>query len=110
MKYNNNCEVDQTILSKLQEILNEVNFYVQQFQMAANIFQSRPTEELCLKIKSKGSRDARRRTPMPDVSDVVVIAPGDQIEHRDIVLYKSRSMHPSRNDAIKINELNQAYD
>ena len=54
--------------------------------MTADIFQSRPTEDLCLKIKSNGSRDAKRRTLMPDVSDVVVIAPGDQTEPRDIVL------------------------
>ena len=47
--------------------------------MAAQVFQARPTENLCLRIKSKGSRDVRRNTLLPDICDVVVIAPGKRI-------------------------------
>ena len=74
--YKHNKEIKRNVLLNLQDMLQSCNFYVQQYQTAAEVFQSRPTENLQLRIKSKGSRDARQRTLLPDVSDVVVIAPG----------------------------------
>ena len=74
--YKQNKEIDRSILMNLQDMLRDCNFYVQQYQMAAQIFNSRPTENLRLRIKSKGSRGARQKSLIPDVSDVVVIAPG----------------------------------
>ena len=72
----NNKEVDRRIVTNLQNMLTECNFYVKQYKMAAQVFQERPTENLCLRIKSKGSQDARRKKLLPDVSDVVITAPG----------------------------------
>ena len=40
----------------------------------------------------------------------MVIAPGDQTERRDVVLYKSKSSHPKGNDTVHIHELNKSYD
>ena len=72
-----NNEIDKRILLNLQDMLTECNFYVQQYKMAAQVFQERPTENLRLRIKSKGSRHSRRKTLLPDISDVVIIAPGE---------------------------------
>ena len=47
---------------------------------------------------------------MPDVGYVVIIAPCDQTERRDSVLYKSKSSHPKGNDTVRIHELNPAYN
>ena len=74
-----NKEIDRGLLMNLQDLLRECNLYIQQYQMAAQVFQARPTENLCLRIKSKGSRDVRRNTLLPDICDVVVIAPGKRI-------------------------------
>ena len=65
-------------------MLEDCNFYVKQYQSAAKIFESRPTEDLRLVMKSTGSKEAKKKTFMPDVADVVVIAPGDQTERRDV--------------------------
>ena len=102
--------INKTILENLQEMLKECNYYVHQFLAAADIFASRPTEDLRLVMKSKGSQEAQKKTFMPDVSDVVVIAPGDQTDRRDVVLYKSRSSHPRGNDTVRIHELHKSYD
>ena len=72
-----NKDINRGILMNLQDMLKECNLYIQQYQMAAQVFQARPTENLCLRIKSKGSQNARRNTLLPDVSNVVVIAPGE---------------------------------
>ena len=92
--------INKKLLGNLQDMLKECNYYVQQFQAAANIFASRPTEDLRLVMKSKGSKEAQKKTFMPDVSDVVVIAPGDQTERRDVVLYRSSRFHPKGNDTV----------
>ena len=40
-------------------------------------------------IKAKGSMRAKKKSP--SVEDVVVIAPGEQTEPRDVVLYRSQA-------------------
>ena len=102
--------INKKVVRNLQDMLKDCNFYVQRYQAAADIFASRPTEDLRLVIKSKGSKEAQKKTFMPDVSDVVVIAPGDQTERRDVILYKSKSSHPTGNDTVRIHELNKSYD
>jgi hypothetical protein len=103
-------KINKKVLENLQNMLKDCNFYVQRYQAAADIFASRPTEDLRLVMKAKGSKEAQKKTFMPDVSDVVVIAPGDQTERRDVVLYKSRAFHPSGNDTVRIHELHKSYD
>ena len=61
-------------------------------------------------FKSKGSMGAKKKSNMPQIDDVVVIAPGDQTEPRDIVLYRSRQCSPDGYDAVRINEPHKAYD
>ena len=102
--------INKKLLEELQGMLFKCNFYVKQYQAAADVFASNPTEDLRLVIKSKGSKEAQKKTFMPDVSDVVVIAPGDQTEPRDVVLYKSKAAHPNGNDTVRIDELHKSYD
>ena len=102
--------INKNLLEELQGMLFKCNFYVKQYQAAADVFASNPTEDLRLVIKSKGSKEAQKKTFMPDVSDVVVIAPGDQTEPRDVVLYKSKAAHPNGNDTVRIDELHKSYD
>ena len=52
----------------------------------------------------------KKKDNMPQINDVVVIAPGDQTEPRDIVLYRSRQFSPGNHDAVRIHELHKAYD
>ena len=61
-------------------------------------------------FKSKGSMGAKKRDNMPNINDVVVIAPGDQTEHRDVVLYRSKQFCPEGYGAVRIHELHKAYD
>ena len=77
--YHHNKDINRNVLMNLQNMLRNCNFYVQQFQMAAQVFNARPTENLRLIIKSKGSRDSRKKNLLPDISDVVIIAPGKKI-------------------------------
>ena len=46
----------------------------------------------------------------PDVSDVVVITPGEQTKPRDVVLYRHKVDHPKQNETIRINENHVMYD
>ena len=57
-------------------------------------------KNLKMVFKSKGSMGAKKTSNMPQIDDVVVIAPGDQTEPRDIVLYRSRQFSPDGYDAV----------
>ena len=59
---------------------------------AQQIFQSQPSKNLRVNFKAKGSAGSQKKDFKPDVSDVVIIAPGDQTEPRDVVLYRSKEM------------------
>ena len=102
--------INRKVLGDLQDMLKRSNFYAKRYEAAKEIFKARPTEDLRLIMKSKGSKEAQKKTLLPDISDVVVIAPGDQTERRDVVLYKSKDAHPTGNDSVRIHELHKSYD
>ena len=97
-------------LEAIQNELKNFNYYVKKYQSAADIFKSNPEKNLRMVFKSKGSMGAKKKDNMPQINDVVVIAPGDQTEPRDIVLYRSRQFSPGNHDAVRIHELHKAYD
>jgi hypothetical protein len=103
-------KVNEGTLSRIQNELKTVNFYVKQFQSAAEVFKSNPSKDFKVVFKAKGSEASQKRHFKPDISDVVIIAPGDQTEPRDVVLYKSKTQHPGGNDTVRINEFNKMYD
>ena len=41
--YHHNKDINRNVLMNLQNMLRNCNFYVQQFQMAAQVFSARPT-------------------------------------------------------------------
>ena len=63
-----------------------------------------------LVFKLKGSAGAKKKHEDPIVSDVCVIAPGDQTEKRDIVLDRSKSCHPNQKEVAEINQFHPMYD
>ena len=93
-------KVNEKTLELIQRNLKDVNFYVKQFMSAQQIFKSQPSKNLRVNFKAKGSAGSQKRDFKPDVSDVVIIAPGDQTEPRDVVLYRSKEHHPGRNDSV----------
>ena len=77
---------------------------------ATKLFLENPEKNLRMVIKAKGSIGAKKKKKSPSVQDVVVIAPGEQTEPRDVVLYRSQADHPKNNDTIRINENHFMYD
>ena len=67
-------------LEAIQNELKNFNYYVKKYQSAADIFKSNPEKNLRMVFKSKGSMGAKKKDNMPQINDVVVIAPGDQTE------------------------------
>ena len=102
--------INREILQQIQNELKDCNYYVKKYKSAAEIFQANPNQNLKMVFKSKGSMGAKKKNYMPQINDVVVIAPGDQTEPRDIILYRSRQFSPEGYDAVRINELHKAYD
>ena len=85
----------------IQDELGKHNPYVAKFRNAAKIFKENPEQNLRMVVKAKG---AKKKKLNPAVQDVVMIAPGDQTEPRDVILYKTQSDHPNKYDAVRINE------
>ena len=46
----------------------------------------------------------------PDISDVVIIMPGEQTEPRDVVLYRNKDDHPTHNETTRIDQNHVMYD
>ena len=94
----------------IQNELKSNNPYVKVFANAAKLFAKNPEKKLKMMIKAKGSIGAKKKKQKPSVQDVVVIAPGEQTEKRDVVLYRSQKDHPSQNDTVRIDENHFMYD
>ena len=97
-------------LKIIQNELKKVNFFVQQFMSAAQVFEANPKKNLKLVFKAKGSKGAKKKHMNPEISDVVVIAPGEQTQPRDVVLYRHKDEHPKQNETTRINENHIMYD
>ena len=102
--------INKMTLETIQNELKVCNFYVRKYHSAAEMFKANPEDNLRMVFKSKGSLGTKKKDNMPQINDVVVIAPGEQTEPRDIVLYRSRKFCPDGYDAVRINELHKAYD
>ena len=102
--------VKRETLKLIQSELKTNNPYVKVFSNAAKLFKRNPEKQLKMVIKAKGSIGAKKKKQKPSVQDVVVIAPGEQTEKRDVVLYRSQQDHPSKNDTVRIDENHFMYD
>ena len=103
-------KINQTTLKLIQEDLKENNHYVKQFKSAGEIFNANPNKDMKLVFKSKGSAGAKKKHEDPVVNDVCIIAPGDQTEKRDVVLFRNKSSHPDQKEIVEINQFHPMYD
>ena len=110
LKENEQKLVKRETLNIVQEELKKINPFVKIFKAAAKVFKESPGKNLKMVIKAKGSVGAKKKKSNPDVEDVVVIAPGEQTEPRDVVLYRSQTEHPKKNDTVHIDENHYMYD
>ena len=109
-KKNEKNKIDKETLKIIQAELRKKNPYISKFRSAAKIFRENPEKKLKMVIKAKGSIGAKKRKQNPAIQDVVVVAPGDQTEPRDVVLYRTQADHPKGNDTVRINENHFMYD
>ena len=110
LRPNERKTVKRDTLKLIQAELKNTSPYVKEFKAAARIFQDNPDKRLKMVIKAKGSVAAKKRKQNPNVEDVIVVAPGEQTESRDVVLYRSQAEHPSKNDTVHIDENHYMYD
>jgi hypothetical protein len=110
VKENDKKSVKRGTLKLIQEELKEKNPYVTMFNNAAKLFLKNPEKQLKMVIKAKGSIGAKKKKQNPKVQDVVVVAPGEQTEPRDVVLYRTQADHPKKNDTVRIDENHYMYD
>ena len=78
-------KINMSTLKLIQDDLKANNKYVKLFKSGADIFEARPNENLKMVFKAKGSAGAAKKTEDPLVTDVCVIAPGDQTENSCIL-------------------------
>ena len=81
--------LDPTILAELQQMLHDINPYVNIFRQAGNLLKNNPSLDLKLVITNNRTKDSRHYN-IPNASEVaaIMIGDGQEIEHqnRDIVL------------------------
>src|SRR6266498_5383040 len=98
--------LDPMILGELQQMLHNINPYVNQFRQAGNLLKDNPSLNLKLIITNNRTKDPRRYNT-PNASEVAAIMVGDgqEMEHqkRDIVL------QPYEGDIQRISEIHCAY-
>ncbi|CAG8834095.1 22761_t:CDS:1, partial [Cetraspora pellucida] len=98
--------LDSTILIELQQMLHDINPYVNVFQQAANLLRHDQSLELKLIITDNRTKDLRRYNA-PNASEVAIImvgnAQGAEQLNRDIVL------HTREGGLQRISELHCSY-
>ena len=81
--------LDSTILAELQQMLHNINPYVNIFRQAGNLLKHNPLLDLKLVITNNKTKDSRRNNTS-SVSEVAAIMIGDgqeiEYQNRDIVL------------------------
>lgn len=61
-------------------------------------------------FKAKSSQGAKKCHHNPDVTELVIVAPGEQTEPRDIVLYRTTADAPNQRETTIIHEFHPMYD
>ncbi|CAG8778985.1 13049_t:CDS:2, partial [Rhizophagus irregularis] len=90
----------------LQQMLHDINPYVNQFRQAGNLLKHNPSLDLKLVITNNRTKDPQRyNTPNASEVAAIMIGNGQEIEHqnRDIVL------QPHEGNIKQISELHCAY-
>jgi hypothetical protein len=98
--------LDPMILGELQQILHNINPYVNQFRQAGNLLKNNPSLDLKLVITNNRTKDPRRyNTPNASEVAAIMIGNGQEIEHQnqDIVL------QPHEGGIKRISEIHCAY-
>ncbi|CAB5217443.1 unnamed protein product [Rhizophagus irregularis] len=98
--------LDPMILGELQQMLHNINPYVNQFRQAGNLLKHNPSLDLKLVITNNRTKDPQRyNTPNASEVAAIMIGNGQEIEHqnRDIVL------QPHEGNIKRISELHCAY-
>jgi len=101
-----NFNLDSTILAELQQMLHDINPYVNIFRQAGNLLKQNPLLDLKLIITNNRTKDSRRYNT-PSASEVAAIMIGDgqetENQNRDIML------QPHEGGIQRISEIHRAY-
>ena len=101
-----NFNLDSTILAELQQMLHDINPYVNIFRQAGNLLRHNPSLDLKLVITNNRTKDSRRYNT-PTASEVAAIMIGDgqetENQNRDIIL------QPHEGGIQRISEIHRAY-
>ncbi len=98
--------LDPMILAELQQMLHNINPYVNNFRQVGNLLKYNPSLDLKLIITNSRTKDPRRyNTPSASEVAAIIIGTGQEIEHhnRDIVL------QPHQGGMQQISEIHCAY-
>jgi len=98
--------LDPVILAELQQMLHDINPYVNKFRQVGNLLKHNPSLDLKLVITNNRTKDPRRYNT-PNASEVAAIMIGDgqetEYQKRDIVL------RPHEGGIQRISEIHCAY-
>ena len=101
-----NFNLDSTILAELQQMLHDINPYVNIFRQAGNLLRHNPSLDLKLVITNNRTKDSRRyNTPIASEVAAIMIGDGQETENqnRDIIL------QPHEGGIQRISEIHRAY-
>lgn len=85
--------------------LKTVSPLVRYCKSGADIFTANPSKDLRMAFKAKSSQGAKKHHLNPAVSEVVIVVPGEQMDPRDIVLYRTIADVPNQRETMGIHEL-----
>ena len=91
-------KLDRVLLKELQDMMKEVNPYVQLYCHVGDVIKENPAKDVKLILQAKSNQVDPCRYNLPTGTDIAVIMPTDQNQSaskRDIVVYKSANHHPS---------------
>ena len=100
-------------MRSLQCMINSVNPYAGLYHGVRDLMNRDPTTDVRLVLRPSGEGIDHRRYNIPTGSDIAMVIPvddADQPLNKNIVIYKTKEHHPSKNNFMLIDDRNPMYD
>ena len=105
--------LQQKIMQELQHIINRVNPYAALYHGVRDLLNDSPATDVTLVLKASGDGIDHRRYNVPTGTDIAMVIPVEnenQPLNKNIVIYKTKDHHPSKNNLMTIDHKNPMYD
>ena len=101
------------MMQELQDMISRVNPYAAIYHHVRDLLNDTSATDVTLVLKTSGDGIDHQRYNVPTGTDIAMVIPVEnenQPLNKNIVIYKTKDNHPSKNNLMTIDHNNPIYD